>query len=60
MTLEELKIKIGNVLFEYWQELPNPKPTQVQFMYGPYSLLNDVDNWIVDQEEQKHISVGGN
>jgi len=53
MTLEELKTKIGSVLFQYWQELPEPKPTQTQFVYGPYSLLNDVDRWIEDQEGVK-------
>jgi len=53
MTLEELKTKIGNVLYEYWQELPEPKPKNTKFMYGPYSLLNDVDRWIEDQKDVK-------
>jgi hypothetical protein len=53
MTLEELKTEIGSVMYQYWQELPEPKPTQTKFLYGPYSLLNDVDRWIEDQEDAK-------
>jgi len=53
MTLKELQIKMGNVLYQYWEELSEPKPTQTQFMYGPYSLLNDVARWIEDQEGVK-------
>jgi hypothetical protein len=53
MELTDLKTKMGNILYVYWQELPEPKPTQTQFIYGPYSLLNDVDRWIEDQEDVK-------
>lgn len=54
--LEKLKLKIGNLIHEYYMKLP-PEHTQEGYskaMYGPDSLLEAVDKWI--EVEEKRIA----
>jgi hypothetical protein len=53
MEIESLKVKIENLLFEYWKEMPKEKPTYTLWFYSEGGPREKNERFTIRDPEQR-------